>query len=1677
MTSTSLTTSVNNVNDVNPQIKSNRFNEYIVAKNYVPRVLRNPSLAKKSRTLCFILRWGATEAGLELSRDGFAWVDELLELGQFANCTFDDIRRIVENDDKNRFTLTCDEGMRYKVRANHGHGIPGVNVIERELTSTEFPGNSVHLTTSRAWTTIEKEGLRTGRRNHIHFVGRIPSADEKVAGVREDANLCVFVNTKAAIEAGIPFSVTPSGVIVSPGNDDGCIPVEFIVKVTDRFSKEQVYPKTCQPPEFSLYDGTTAHVKSHDAYDNQFAYFVWAKFGQDQVDVLMLLDTGASITILPLQVFENIRDRPELHTTTVRIEVGNGANLTVNGVCRMKVQLGDYDFVHNFFICEDSTHAILGNDFIILQDITIRMRQGWLEFKGHDIPMFTAHGARARNRVFLAKAVSLPPLQEVEVPTYVRARIPSKRPQLFEPHAESLERICALAPRMMFGGDDCHPRVRLYNPTEQTVTVGVHRSLGVLHDVDDILVEATLSPEIVHRASSHLAKKAEPDDTTDRSSDDDAFRLPTGDSLEEAYRQCAKFVPEHIEQLLCDSVKDLSEEQMKMVTVLLTHYSDIFAKTEADIGKTHLITHDVDTGDARPVAQSVRRQSPEEYEAMVRIVDNLHKCGIIRPSRSEWAANIRMAKKKNGSWRMCIDYRDLNKRTIITDPYPLPRIDALMDTLGKGKVFCALDLISGYHQVPMTSRAQEKSAFITPQMSPSHWEYVYMPFGLTGAPATFQRLVDTMLRGIQYKNVLAYIDDIIVIGQTVEECCVHLAEVLLRIRRACLKLKPQKCELFKTQITYLGHVVSADGVQTDPKKVRAVAEWPVPVYVTDVRGFLGFCNYYRRYIRDYISITRPLNKLLCKDIRLVWKAEQTKSFKRLKTALSSAPLLAHPRDDCEYILDTDASAYGIGGVLSQLQPDCGLYSSDLEDTSDKAGDENGLVERPIAFHGRLLLPREMRYCVRRRELLAIYEMVQYFRCYLSGKPFRIRTDHDSLKGVKQLSKLTGQMARWIDFLEGFQFEVVVRPGKEHENADFLSRLYTDCFCKDREVFKETESAIEALENEPIQDWELFEKVCKEQANRRIRDRRSEIIHIHDAEALETLSDAALQEQIDLAAKLEGKEARQQIKRLMTVRVLPMLAPPEDSNEDDVEQWIPMWSKEEIAQAQADDEDLQAVYRSLSDAAIERPSWKDISHLGEACKFYNNEWSRLRLQTGLLYRLWESPDGLETWRQLVIPRVYQQSILQGVHSTTVGSHQGFRRTWDFLRRRFFWFEMGKQLRLFIRTCIDCQKKKNMNVNPRWPMTIFSVGFRNERVTLDMCGPIKFDRVPYSYLLVICDVFTKFVVAVPLRASSAVEIAQAFLDRWANVFGFPYHLHSDQGSNLTGELWREMCRLLRIERTRTTAYRPQSNGQNERTNKTIVSLLRTTQEKHEDWYKRVSHTCFAYNATPHASTGCSPYYLMFGCEPFADIDVRTPGDPPILPIPVNEHARMIAEHMADAHAEARRRLQESAETRKRFYDRGLGVDGNNKRVRTFIPGERVLLKISDHHMHYGKLNARFEGPYFVLTVFSNGTVRVKEEAHPTKPPKMVHHDRLRRFEHDESMETPAWVWDAIKAFERSKSVEVQTSDVDDDRSVSTNDSAQVACVTCKQRRVDKFGIYRFINKDLICHLCVKQRGDMD
>ena len=410
--------------------------------------------------------------------------------------------------------------------------------------------------------------------------------------------------------------------------------------------------------------------------------------------------------------------------------------------------------------------------------------------------------------------------------------------------------------------------------------------------------------------------------------------------------------------------------------------------------------------------------------------------GIIRPSTSNWASNVLLVKKKDSTWRMCIDYRELNKRTHNVDPYLLPRIDDTLDQLGKAQFFCTLDLISGYHQVELTDESKPKTAFTTPRMNPSQWEFNCMPFGVQGGPATFQRLMDKLLWGLDYRVALAYLDDIIVYGRDRMQCMTRLAIVFGRLREAGLKLKPSKCALFDRETLYLGHVVSNQGIKTDPAKIEAVKIWTRPRDFKQVQCFLGTVNYYNRFIKDFSKIAYPLRQISKNKKSYAWNADCEAAFEELKNRLISAPVMAYPLPDGQFVLDTDASGFAIGAVLSQMQPD----------------DEGTELERVIAYGSRTLQGREQRYCTRRRELLAIVEFVKHFKAYLWGRHVLIRTDHASLKYIKTQNNPDDQFARWVERLEEVRYTIEIRKGIKHCNADGLSRLPSDrcegkrCIC-------------------------------------------------------------------------------------------------------------------------------------------------------------------------------------------------------------------------------------------------------------------------------------------------------------------------------------------------------------------------------------------------------------------------------------------------------------------------------------------------------------------------------------------------------------------------------------------------------------------------------------------------------
>lgn len=293
-----------------------------------------------------------------------------------------------------------------------------------------------------------------------------------------------------------------------------------------------------------------------------------------------------------------------------------------------------------------------------------------------------------------------------------------------------------------------------------------------------------------------------------------------------------------------------------------------------------------------------------------------------------------------------MDYRKVNEATQ-KNAYPLPKIEECLDTLSGSKLFSTLDPLSGYHQFEVNEKDRPRTAFITKY---GLFEYTRMPFGLCNAPSTFQRGMELVLRRLQWVTLLIYLDDVIITGKTFKEHLNNLGEVLSRFRKFGLKLKPTKCSLYREEVLFLGHVVGKDGVRANPSLVQDVEKWPVPQNLKELQAFLGLTNYYRRFVQGYADIARSLHNLTRKGVTYHWKAEQEVAFGALKKALTTTPILAYPLAEGRMILDTDAANFSIGAVLSQ---------------------EQGQVERVISYSSRRLGPIQERYCVTRRELLAV----------------------------------------------------------------------------------------------------------------------------------------------------------------------------------------------------------------------------------------------------------------------------------------------------------------------------------------------------------------------------------------------------------------------------------------------------------------------------------------------------------------------------------------------------------------------------------------------------------------------------------------------------------------------------------------------------------------------------------
>ena len=410
--------------------------------------------------------------------------------------------------------------------------------------------------------------------------------------------------------------------------------------------------------------------------------------------------------------------------------------------------------------------------------------------------------------------------------------------------------------------------------------------------------------------------------------------------------------------------------------------------------------------------------SEQELQTLREQLNDLLGKGFICPSNSPAGAPILFVKKKDGSLRLCIDYRNLNHITR-KNRYPLPLIGDLLDRLRTAKVFTKIDLRAGYHNVRIAPGHEWKTAFRTRYGS---FEYLVMPFGMTNSPATFQHFMNDIFRDMADIFVIVYLDDILVYSENEADHEEHVRRVLQRLREHNLHAKLGKCTFHTDTIEYLGFIVSPAGISMDSAKTQVISDWPVPKNVKEVQSFLGFANFYRRFIANYSDIVVPLTRLTRKDTPFIWSPACQTAFEGLKHAFTTAPVLIHFDPKLPIVVETDGSDYAIAAILSQVTVEDG----DLH---------------PVAFHSRTMQPAELNYEIYNKELLAIYDAFKHWRSYLEGAAhvILVMSDHKNLEYFTTTKVLTRRQARWSEYLSGFNYTIRYRPGKLGAKPDALTR--------------------------------------------------------------------------------------------------------------------------------------------------------------------------------------------------------------------------------------------------------------------------------------------------------------------------------------------------------------------------------------------------------------------------------------------------------------------------------------------------------------------------------------------------------------------------------------------------------------------------------------------------------------
>lgn len=891
-----------------------------------------------------------------------------------------------------------------------------------------------------------------------------------------------------------------------------------------------------------------------------------------------------------------------------------------------------------------------------------------------------------------------------------------------------------------------------------------------------------------------------------------------------------------IDQLLKENLAKLrldhlSSEERKAIRDLCIEYKDIFYCEDLPLSFTNQVKHHIRTTSDNPIYIKPYRQAPAQAEEIKNQVEKLLKDDVVQESHSPWSAPVHLVPKKLDAsgqvkYRMVIDYRRLNEITT-DDRYPLPNICDLFDKLGKSNYFTTLDLASGYHQIEIAEEDRQKTAFSTQN---GHYEFLRMPFGLKTAPATFQRAMDNVLRGLQGIHCLVYLDDILIYSNGLREHLEKLRAVFDRLRLTNLKVQLDKSEFLRREVQYLGHTLTKDGLRPNNDKIQVVIDYPIPETQTEIKRFLGFIGYYRRFIKDFSKITQPLTACLRKG-KTVEKSERyIEAFQKCKELLINAPILQYPDMNKPFILTTDASEVAIGAVLSQ-----GTIGSD----------------RPIAYASRTLSDTERKYSAIERELLAIIWATKHFRPYLYGRKFDIVTDHKPLLWLYQLKEPGSKLTRWRLRLQEYDFDIKHKNGQLNANADALSRLKLNALTTAEEP--DDISMIVNLDN-PSQQSDTISISDSE------RTATNSPITISDTDSIDQILSKEPECLVPSETSSSATETIHSGRDLESLGI-PILHEAVDTKPNQILVFQKFTDGLQVTDISTKHQKILEVFlpHGKPDLICEFLK-KYIKPKNKYFVYFETTQHRREFSNIVISMFKQGTINFHECTERVINvenEDEQKLIIKKIHEGKT-CHRGITETIKRIKRSYYWPDMQETVSAVINSCDQCRiaKYDRKPIKPVLQLTETQDAPFQE-LFMDI-----FSIDSKSYLTIV-DAFSKLAQAIEIPSRSTPEVVRALL-KYFSFYGIPRKISCDPGTEFNNDLLRELTQLHKITLHITTPNNPNSVGIVERFHSTIIEIYRLAkyERKYTDAANIMTYAIMAYNNTIHSATDLTPFEVVFG-----------------------------------------------------------------------------------------------------------------------------------------------------------------------------------------------------------------------